>query len=65
MKNNYIIGTRGSDLALWQARYIQQLLSQYNISSELKIIVTSGDKNQSWLSHFDKSEGKNFFYKRN
>lgn len=63
MKNKYIIGTRGSDLALWQARYIQQLLSQYNISSELKIIVTSGDKNQSWLSHFDKSEGKNFFTK--
>ncbi|MEW6774549.1 MAG: hydroxymethylbilane synthase [Bacteroidota bacterium] len=63
MKNNYTIGTRGSDLALWQARYIQQLLSQYNISSELKIIVTSGDKNQSWLSHFDKSEGKNFFTK--
>ncbi|MCX7729172.1 MAG: hydroxymethylbilane synthase [Bacteroidia bacterium] len=63
MNKKIIIGTRGSDLALWQARFAQQLLSSKNITSELKIIVTSGDKNQTWLSNFDKSEGKNFFTK--
>lgn len=59
----FIIGTRGSDLAIWQAKYIQNLLNTTNITSELKIIITSGDKNQSWLKNFDKSEGKNFFTK--
>ncbi len=62
-KKKVIIGTRGSDLALWQAGYLQNLLSEKNISSELKIIVTSGDKNQQWQNYFDKTEGKNFFTK--
>lgn len=63
MNKKIIIGTRGSELALWQAKYTQQLLSRHNISSELKIIVTSGDKNQQWENSFDKLEGKNFFTK--
>lgn len=63
MSKKVIIGTRGSQLALWQARYLQQLLSEQNVLSDLKIIVTSGDRNQSWQESFDKLEGKNFFTK--
>ncbi len=63
MNKKIIIGTRGSALALWQARYTQNLLAQIGIESELKIIVTSGDKNQQWENSFDKLEGKNFFTK--
>jgi hydroxymethylbilane synthase len=54
-----IIGTRGSDLALWQANDLKQKLSAKNFISELKIIKTKGVKIQD-LS-FDKIEGKGFF----
>lgn len=56
-----IIGSRGSDLALWQANYTQTLLSEIGVESEIKIIVTKGDRIQD-LS-FDKIEGKGFFTK--
>lgn len=56
-----IIGTRGSDLALWQAYYTQSLLKKNGVESELQIIKTQGDKIQH-LS-FDKMEGKGFFTK--
>lgn len=56
-----IIGTRGSDLALWQARFLQSELVAVGVDSELKIIKTRGDKIQD-LS-FDKIEGKGFFTK--
>ncbi|MGA1863383.1 hydroxymethylbilane synthase [Deferribacter thermophilus] len=40
-----VIGTRGSKLALWQANYIKSLIEEkHNISVELKIIKTTGDK---------------------
>jgi len=55
------IGTRGSELALWQARFTQSLLENHGISSSLTIIKTKGD-----LTHhlsFDKIEGKGFFTK--
>jgi hydroxymethylbilane synthase len=56
------IGTRGSDLALWQARYLQSQLKEIcNTESSLTIIQTKGDKIQD-LS-FDKLEGKGFFTK--
>jgi hydroxymethylbilane synthase len=55
------IGTRGSDLALWQARFTQDLLSRLGFESELVIIKTQGDRIQD-LS-FDKMEGKGFFTK--
>lgn len=55
------IGTRGSKLALWQAEFTRQKLSEINIASELKIIKTKGDRIQH-LS-FDKMEGKGFFTK--
>lgn len=56
-----IIGSRGSDLALWQAHYTQKELKALGFDSEIKIIVTKGDKIQN-LS-FDKLEGKGFFTK--
>ena len=56
-----IIGTRGSDLALWQANFIKDELVKIGLDSELKIIKTQGDKKLN-LS-FDKLEGKGFFTK--
>lgn len=56
-----IIGSRGSDLALWQARHIQKQLQSEDLEVEIKIIVTQGDAIQH-LS-FDKLEGKGFFTK--
>ena len=61
MQRTIIIGSRGSDLALWQAHYTQDLLQQQGYASEIKIIKTQGDKIQH-LS-FDKMEGKGFFTK--
>ncbi len=55
------IGTRGSELALWQANYTKQQLESLGIASELLIIKTQGDRVQH-LS-FDKLEGKGFFTK--
>ena len=52
------IGTRGSDLALWQANYIKDRLE---LPVEIIIIKTSGDQIQH-LS-LDKVEGKGFFTK--
>jgi hydroxymethylbilane synthase len=62
LENEIIIGTRGSELALWQAEFIKAELRR--ISSRpvtLKIIKTQGDK----IDHmsFDKMEGKGFFTK--
>ncbi|MFH2036818.1 MAG: hydroxymethylbilane synthase [Candidatus Zixiibacteriota bacterium] len=57
-----IIGTRGSDLALFQANFIHdQLKDNFDCESEIKIIKTTGDKLDQ-LS-FDKMEGKGFFTK--
>ena len=58
-----IIGTRGSDLALWQANYTKALLKKNGCEAELKIIQTTGDKSQEWNTSFDKLEGKGFFTK--
>lgn len=57
----YTIGSRGSDLALWQAHHVQDRLKAAGIETEIKIIKTQGDKIQH-LS-FDKMEGKGFFTK--
>jgi hydroxymethylbilane synthase len=40
------IGTRGSALALWQARSISEALRSTGVESELVIVKTSGDKFQ-------------------
>lgn len=56
------IGSRGSDLALWQARFISDILTrEHGQAVEIKIIKTEGDRVQN-LS-FDKMEGKGFFTK--
>ena len=39
-----VIGSRGSKLALWQARWIQARLEEMGIESRIEIIQTSGDK---------------------
>ena len=46
MKSQVVIGTRGSRLALWQAEYIADRLrlAHPEISVDLKLIVTTGDK---------------------
>jgi glutamyl-tRNA reductase len=62
-KMELIIGSRGSDLALWQANFVKASLEQLGHSVSIKIILTKGDKIQN-LS-FDKLEGKGFFYQRN
>jgi len=63
VERKIIIGTRGSDLALWQANYTKKLLEEKGHAVELKIITTSGDKSQEWDTSFDKLEGKGFFTK--
>lgn len=56
-----IIGSRGSELALWQANHTRNRLEDLGHKVEIKIIKTSGDQIQH-LS-FDKMEGKGFFTK--
>lgn len=56
-----IIGSRGSDLALWQANHVLRKVQKLGLTAEIKIITTQGDQIQN-LS-FDKLEGKGFFTK--
>ncbi len=58
---NLRIGTRGSQLALWQANTVKSLLAKYGHQAELVIIRTSGDK----LSEQNLSDagGKRLFVK--
>ena len=58
---NVVIGSRGSDLALWQAYFVKSELEKLGCTVELNIIKTQGDAIQH-LS-FDKLEGKGFFTK--
>ncbi len=37
------IGSRGSQLALWQARHVQSLLAAQGIAAEIEVIRTTGD----------------------
>lgn len=61
MERKLIIGTRGSDLALWQANYVKNGLQEIGIEAELRIIKTQGDHIQHL--RLDKLEGKGFFTK--
>lgn len=62
MKEKVIIGSRGSDLALYQANFIKDILvNKLDCEVEIKIIVTKGDKIDN--ISFDKMEGKGFFTK--
>jgi hydroxymethylbilane synthase len=56
------LGTRGSDLALWQARHIARLIGEkLGIECSIEIIKTRGDRIQNVA--FRKMEGKGFFTK--
>ncbi len=46
MKTKLIIGSRGSELALWQSNYVKKEIEKKNrnIQVEIKIIKTTGDK---------------------
>lgn len=55
------IGTRGSDLALWQAHHVRDLLRELGAEPELVIIETRGDRIDD--VPFSKLEGKGFFTK--
>jgi hydroxymethylbilane synthase len=61
MSRIFIIGTRGSDLALWQAHTVKGMLEEQGYSCSITTIKTKGDEVQN-LS-FDKMEGKGFFTK--
>ncbi|MEO6728812.1 MAG: hydroxymethylbilane synthase [Candidatus Dojkabacteria bacterium] len=61
MERTITIGTRGSDLALWQANFVKDELSKININATLKIIKTQGDNILNL--RLDKLEGKGFFTK--
>lgn len=56
------IGSRGSDLALYQANFIRSILEQeHGCEVEIKIIKTVGDKIDN--VSFEQMEGKGFFTK--
>jgi hydroxymethylbilane synthase len=56
------LGTRGSDLALWQARHVAGLVSdQLGVECTIEIVKTRGDRIQDVA--FRKMEGKGFFTK--
>lgn len=61
MPRKLIIGSRGSDLALWQANFVLAELEKAGVHAEVRIIKTQGDKIQD--VGFDKMEGKGFFTK--
>ena len=61
MSKKIVIGSRGSDLALWQAHFVEGELKALGHKVQIKIIKTQGDRIQH-LS-FDKLEGKGFFTK--
>ena len=46
MKRNFVIGSRGSALALWQAEFVKRLLESHlpEITFEIKTISTTGDQ---------------------
>ena len=55
------IGTRGSDLALWQAHTIQGKLKELGVETHIEIIKTRGDRIDN--IPFAELDGKNFFTK--
>ena len=60
MKNRkIIIGSRGSELALWQANDTLEKLKQLGHFAEVKVIKTQGDRITD--RSFEKMEGKGFF----
>ncbi len=62
MSGTLRVGTRGSELALWQARHVSTLLAHHATAvAELVIVHTSGDKDHSRSLH--ELPGSGFFTK--
>lgn len=40
------IASRGSQLALWQANYVKDILAKHGVMAEIKIVRTQGDRDQ-------------------
>lgn len=55
------IGTRGSELALWQARHVAARLEQLGVTAQLEVIQTRGDRDQA--TAFGAMGGKALFTK--
>jgi hydroxymethylbilane synthase len=55
------LGTRGSELALWQAEWVKAALARCGVAAELEIIKTQGDADVDRPLHL--LEGKGFFTK--
>lgn len=58
---HFRIGTRGSDLAQWQAHYVRDLIESRGGTCDILILSTQGDREQ--VQAFEKLEGKGFFTK--
>ena len=58
---HFRIGTRGSDLARWQAHYVRDLIESRGGTCDIQILSTQGDREQ--VQVFEKLEGKGFFTK--
>ncbi|MCK4856610.1 MAG: hydroxymethylbilane synthase, partial [candidate division Zixibacteria bacterium] len=61
-RDRLILGSRGSELALAQARRVRDaLVTDFDVPVEIKVIKTTGDR----IDHlsFDKMEGEGFFTK--
>ncbi len=61
MAGSLIIGSRGSQLALWQANYIAGRLKELGITTEIQIIKTTGDHLQT--ASLVQAGGKGLFTK--
>ena len=62
MSGSLVLGSRGSDLALWQARRVAALIGErLHLECRIEIVKTRGDRIQDVA--FTKMEGKGFFTK--
>lgn len=58
---HFRIGTRGSDLAMWQAHHVRDLILAHGGTCDITVLSTRGDREQ--VQAFEKLEGKGFFTK--
>ncbi|HTA81735.1 MAG TPA: hydroxymethylbilane synthase, partial [Bacteroidia bacterium] len=61
MAKTLILGSRGSELALWQANFVKKELEKVGVKTKLNIIKTRGDKNPD--EQFSAMQGQGFFTK--